>query len=700
MASDVLSAVEQHSLSETAEDTQRLLGALIQSDQYVGEVYHMSYGQALVQVHDFFRRKAGGIPGLSFLVASRKRPEDTLDFRDEAASVLLLRVQDSAALPQDSEAVRLRVEAAQRVSGKDADWDSPDNIDPFTHNVLGFAGLKCRILGTFYVVERDGRLSLKFGSDISNFYSNSALRVYKPNGAALRLIANHLDEDLSGGGELSSVRVEIGSVRYASTDRQGQHVDDVRVSIAPADLLNMKTALFGMTRTGKSNSTKIIAKSVYELRFDNPQHGRIGQLIFDINGEYANVNVQDAGALKNVWRSKSAGDSTDVVTYGTEPHENDPDRRLLKINFYEPAMLGIGKAMLDKHLNEDQAEFVKAFRTVDFSEPPDASDKSATTRWTRRVLAYHALLAKAGFGRPPSMSAPRGKGLFKKELLTAMEESEHDMAAQFESAAATLREINTSTGNPTWGALISALENLHWFISKRDSGWKDFDDEYIRGSSTGESWADPEFRALVHMIAQQNGANKVRRMIDRHTHTVTSDYADQIVQDLHSGRLVIVDQSLGDEDMNQIVADRIVEKLFNTHQRLFSTSKTPPEILVYIEEAHNRLPKGSETDVKNIWVRLAKEGAKLRIGMVYATQEVSSVQRNILKNTSNWFIGHLNNTDETRELTKYYDFADYEESIIRAQNAGFLRVKTRSNPYVVPVQIHRFAMNLPGQAVS
>lgn len=260
MASDVLSAVEQHSLSESAEDTQRLLGALIQPDQYIGEVYHMSYGQALVQVHDFFRRQAGGVPGLSFLVASRKRPDDGLDYRDEAASVLLLRVQDSAALPQDPEAVRLRVEAAQRVSGKDADWDSPENIDPFTHNVLGFAGLKCRILGTFYAIERDGKLVLKFGSDISNFYSNSALRVYKPNGSSLALIANHLDADLSDGGPLAASRVEIGSVRYASTDRQGQHVDDVRVSIAPADLLNMKTALFGMTRTGKSNSTKIIAK--------------------------------------------------------------------------------------------------------------------------------------------------------------------------------------------------------------------------------------------------------------------------------------------------------------------------------------------------------------------------------------------------------------------------------------------------------
>lgn len=297
--------IEDYEAGEAEREAQELLGVLVQQDQYVGEVFSLGYDSALVQIHDSHRQQVGGIPGLSFLVATRLVPGKTFDYSKEDSSALLLRVMDAVPLPNDDEAKRVRVQAARQVAGPDqGHWDDSSVMDFHTAGLLSFAGVRCRVIGTFYLRpsgERDETgLRLQFGADLSNYYPNRGLKVYKPNGEALRQIVNY---------EVGGAGVGIGEVRYASTNRSFQGVRDVRVTIVPEDLLGQKSALFGMTRTGKSNTTKIIAKAVFDLRYDSETPRRVGQVIFDPNGEYANANAQDAGgeapnALKNVWRAR------------------------------------------------------------------------------------------------------------------------------------------------------------------------------------------------------------------------------------------------------------------------------------------------------------------------------------------------------------------------------------------------------------
>jgi DNA helicase HerA-like ATPase len=140
-------------------------------------------------------------------------------------------------------------------------------------------------------------------------------------------------------------------------------------------------------------------------------------------------------------------------------------------------------------------------------------------------------------------------------------------------------------------------------------------------------------------------------------------------------------------------SERICRTIFN--DAIFRFTSTSPNnfIQFYFEEAHNLFPKKDDKDLSQIYNRLAKEGAKLNLGLIYATQEVSSISSNILKATQNWFISHLNNEDEIKELRKYYDFSDFTESLIRFSqdtDKGFVRMKTYSNPFVIPVQIDRF----------
>ena len=669
---------------------------LIQESQYIGDVYSISYETANVLVHDHFRKEVGGIPSLSFLIATRIKPDQIeIDYMREDTSIILLRVMDAVPLPTSDEAERIRVESAQLVSGEPSrHWDDPEAMDPQTSQQLSFAGVGCRVIGTFFLdlASNDPpNMVTRFGSDLSNYYPNQGLTVYKPNDDALKEIVNYQDPDRRK--DLRNhTRVAIGEVRYASTNRSFQGISDVEVSISPADLLEQKTALFGMTRTGKSNTTKIIAKSVFDLRFDlevdEPPH--IGQIIFDPDGEYANENVQDTNeeknpsALKNVWQSNENGKEEDIVTYGTMEHPDDPERKIMLLNFYEDRNLQNGKDIIDAVLTEESSAYIRNFRQIVFDEP-DSNDRSATTRYKRRVLAYRALLAKAGF-EPPNDLSSSPKGLFNPELLTHMENSESNNAPIYKSAAKVF-------GNPaaTWGQLHTAFENLARFISDSNSGYKKFENLYVdRPSGSGDNWADEDLKKILEMFRYPNGARLIGQARSQHTNSTTEDYAVEIYNHLLEGRLVIIDQSSGEPKVNESSAERIMWEIFYGNRDKFRLGEKPLDILIYIEEAHNLLPAGSESDLKNVWVRTAKEGAKYRLGMVYVTQEVSSIQKNILKNTANWFIGHLNNTDETKELCKFYDFSDFEKSILRAQDRGFLRVKTLSNPFVVPVQIKKF----------
>lgn len=636
------------------------LVSLIQTENYVGRIYSIDYENALVLTNDAWKQKVNGVPQNAFLIATAIEPSKYNETDEFDKEIILLRVNGSCKLPQDDDNIRTKLDAIQN---KTATYTA-EQPDVLTRNLLQFSGLQCRVLGTFYMKKQE----LQLGSDIENFSSSLTQAVYLPKGNALKTIVNYVDpirankskEDFKKMGIDGDVEpFEIGTVRYTSSDRlqRREKEDLVPAVIQPADFLARRTAVLGMTRTGKSNMVKQTVSVVKKVSKD--ANLKIGQLIFDINGEYANANKQDNGAISDIFKE-------DCIRY--RMMKTDGFESLLT-NFYE--QLGIGFQIITELVDEKKSSNdIKTFLTgMSFDEPEDVGEKK---RFNVKLAIYKALLYKAGFSSPSNA--------------TIKFEANKDVVS--------LVGIDPKNG-------LTLKETCDWFLKFREKArakaatcsakiWR----ESI-SSSSGKPWLDEVCAAMVNMIALKNdtdtpmfGYRCLLPVKDYHTSERSTLVTKEIYEHLKNGKIVILDLSVGIATLREKISTDLAKYIFNTSMNSFTEGNNPPYIMIYIEEAHNLIGKGMP--LTDMWPRIAKEGAKYKIGLVYATQEVSSVHPNILSNTENWFVSHLNSENEIKELDKFYDFADFHKSLLRAQDVGFTRVKTLSSSFVVPVQINKF----------
>jgi len=134
-----------------------------------------------------------------------------------------------------------------------------------------------------------------------------------------------------------------------------------------------------------------------------------------------------------------------------------------------------------------------------------------------------------------------------------------------------------------------------------------------------------------------------------------SNVFNDIVQRLEARKSVFVDYSNAPEAVAQNLSERIAQNVFKRMVERFSTGDLGDNyIIMYFEEAH-QLFRSDDKNLTSIYNRLAKEGAKFHIGMVYATQSKTTLSPDLLKNTENFIIAHLNDDREVREVTRRYE---------------------------------------------
>lgn len=643
---------EKMSIIEKLSTTDKLV-KLVQAKNFVGWVYNIDYDKALIMTNDLWKENVNGIPHNSFLLAAPFNPQKYGDTRQIDRQVILLRVTGSTKLPQDDDMIKMKIDNFQNQEDPFGE-DGVKDYDALTKNKIQFGGLVCRVIGTFYMKNDN----LVLGSDIETFYMSTRLNVFMPKGDALKEIVNYVDpirkqkarEEFSRLGIKTEVQpFKIGTVRYTSTDRLNRNdlSELVPFMIQPSDFLARRTAVLGMTRTGKSNMIKQTVSVVKKIT--SASDLKIGQLIFDINGEYANANSQDDGSIADVYKDECIRYRM-VETKGFEPLLN---------NFYE--QIDEGYSIICDFLKDggSKAADVQQFMNLSFDKPEEIDEIKI---WERKVALYKTILFVAGFEAP------------------------NNCRVKFEANEKVRNIVNKSIStpfNPKDG--ITLKQSKFWFEILRSKK----DEPAIK------EWITDECRVLLNMLCRKNDndafMNGYKLIVEAqkyHTPNRVNEVATEIYNHLCNGKIVIIDLSVGNATLRDRLSKKIAAYIFNQSMGKFTEGKDPTNIVFYIEEAHNLI--GKNMDITDTWPRLAKEGAKYKIALVYSTQEVSSVHPNILANTENWFVSHLNSEKEMTELAKFYDFADFKQSLLRSQDVGFSRVKTLSSPFVIPIQIDKF----------
>ncbi|MEY1639007.1 ATP-binding protein [Tenuifilum osseticum] len=627
--------------------------------RFVGYVLEIGYDEITIITCDPFKVNVGGIPRNSLLIMV---PDS---FEQNGKSIplhfTLLRVLDSAPTPLSKEVQQTYFELQKK---------SMPELDIFTQSELQWGALKTKVLGMFYPhpTQLD---TIEFSGDLNNYVSAHKYKIYSPDDKLLDLVSNELVPKEN--------RFAIGKLRLTENrlPLPGKKLPDVDIFLSTNDFKGCRTAMFGKTRLGKSNVVKLIVQSLLETTRDTRN---VGQLIFDINGEYANDNPQDDNlSIRGAYPDR-------CTVYALTPKTNTPSQPL-KLNFYHTPFSS--KQVLNTLIRQSGrsgSDYVDAFISVDI---PDFSEVNAIPnnrmnekiRAIRKIQYYFALLHKCQFACDentvrnsiPSANSVRG---FNPGFSDALR-----------NAAYSAFQLQVPQAPNSLDTLQRELEVIHRFKKANPA------DPNLR-SGSGNPIFDQEDNALLEMLEPnpgRSGFSILLRFRSYHDHRA-GDYTANILHLLDEGQTVILDLGNADEILMTYFSRQLSEAVFYHQTDKFTNNQLGNHFIqLYFEEAHNLFGYNDNSDETRIYRRFAKEGAKYHIGMVYSTQSPSTINSDLLAQTENFFVAHLASQEDVNKLAKVnIAYESIKNDILQAKTPGYMRMLTRSHRFVVSMQAKKF----------
>jgi DNA helicase HerA-like ATPase len=173
-------------------------------------------------------------------------------------------------------------------------------------------------------------------------------------------------------------------------------------------------------------------------------------------------------------------------------------------------------------------------------------------------------------------------------------------------------------------------------------------------------------------------------------HSSSSNMMRDVLENLRMGATIIVDLSSMGLEAAYNLASFMVDELFESNQTTFVAGGKIPDVVVFVEEAQNLL---SEKQVRegNPFARLAKEGRKYKLGLVYVSQQPGAIAKEILTQTNTYCVLHLLSKIDIKALQ---DINPHYEGVI----ADFIQMESlQGHAYIystvpdMPTQSYVFA---------
>lgn len=176
---------------------------------------------------------------------------------------------------------------------------------------------------------------------------------------------------------------------------------------------------------------------------------------------------------------------------------------------------------------------------------------------------------------------------------------------------------------------------------------------------------------------------------------------ENIFRDLKNNKIVIMDLASVSIKISKALNQHVLAHLLNQASKMFGDFAEREnfdkfDALVLIEEAQNYL-KPEEVKNGSIYERIAKEGRKFHIGLVYVTQQPSAIDPSITSQTENIIAMHMSNYRDCMMLNEIKDKFDKLTCKFMKDEAqkglAYLYAEPHQ-PFVLPCQIHKFDKNL------